>query len=89
MKVVSIVLLMALVGCAERPIKSYDYCVVDSVTEKKVADVVFAWVAHCSDGCDVVFPRMIRPGEGIYYSPYTENYDRTTIHGYIKKIEDL
>jgi len=46
MKAVCIGLLIALGGCAERPIKSYDYCVVDSVTEKKVANVVFAWVAH-------------------------------------------
>ena len=87
MKAVCIGLLIALGGCAERPIKSYDYCVVDSVTEKKVANVVFAWVAHCHDGCDVVFPRMIKPGEEVYYSPFTENSDTATIHGYIKSIE--
>jgi hypothetical protein len=76
-------------GCAHEKIRSYDYCVVENVTEKKIGDVVYDWVAHCNGGVDVVFPRMIKIGDGIYYTSYTENADTVTLKGYIKTIEEI
>lgn len=61
----------------------------DDVTEQKTNDVAYYWIARCNGGGDVVFPRMIQKGDGIYYSEYIENEDTTTVHGYIKSIEEI
>jgi len=86
---VGFAIVMCLLGCSKEYVKRYDYCVVDFVTEKKVGDVPYRWDATCVDGPVVSFSRIVQKGDGIYYTPYTEDNDTTTLHGYIRSIQEV
>lgn len=79
--------MICLFGCGAKKDESYSYCAVTHVEKKEVTGHS-VWVAECSDDSVVAFNRVVKNGEGIYYTPYWENED-TVPHGYIKKIEDL
>lgn len=79
--------LFCLLGCKE-DMSRYEFCAVSDVEKKPDSEGGY-WIATCSDDSFVIFTRMIKPGEGIYYSPYYENRDVVHVHGYIKKIEAL
>jgi hypothetical protein len=87
--VIALLLALCLWGCSHRQVRSYEYCVVTDVTEKTLGGEAYAWVGHCDGGADIVFPRVIQKGDGIYFTSYTENNDTTTLHGYIKTIEEI
>ena len=79
-------LALCLWGCKH---KAYDYCAVESVIEQKAGTTTYAWIAHCADGSDVIFPRVVEKGQGIYFSAYYENDDTATIKGYIESVEKV
>lgn len=84
----AVFLALILSGCRAAPERHYDYCAVTDV-EKQPDAVGGHWIAHCSDGSFVVFSGMIKEGTGIFYTPYYENNDAVTRHGYIHYVESL
>lgn len=86
---IGVLLALCLWGCAKEKYKAYDYCAVESVVEQKVATTTYGWIAHCADGSDVIFPRVVKKGDGIYFSAYYENDNTVTVKGYIEYIEQV
>lgn len=80
---------LGLCGCqASFESRHFDYCAVTDV--EKQPDVLGGyWIAHCSDGRFIVFSRMIQEGTGLYFTPYYENNDAVTTHGYVQRTEIL
>lgn len=80
-------LTFCLIGCHENS-RSYSYCIVEKV-DKRQDPTGVDYLARCNDGTLVVFPRVVHPDEGVYYTPYFVDPDSVTVHGYIKSIEKL
>ena len=83
-----ILLLLCLFGCGAKSHESYSYCAVTHV-EKKEAVGHSLWIAECAGDSVVIFNRVVKEGDGVYYTPYYEGDDAVHLHGYIKKIEDI
>lgn len=81
-------LVFCLFGCGAKKQETYSYCAVTSVDQKQEVGHLI-WIAHCSDGNVVIFPRVVKEGDGVYFTPYWEGDDAVQMRGYIKRIEDL
>ena len=81
-------MLLCLWGCTKEHVKSYSYCAVDQVETPNPRNK-YVWIAHCSGSGAVVFHSEVKAGDGIYFSPYYEDDDAVTTHGYIEEIQKV
>lgn len=73
--------------CGEVRTRDYSYCIVTDVQSRPNRNGA-RWVATCDDGSVVTFSRVVKIGDGVYYTPFIEDNDRA-IHGYIKDLDKI
>lgn len=73
---------MTLFGCNKNIRVAYSYCVADTV-ERQILHDQSTWVTRCDGGDYVTFHSRVDPGQTIYYTPYYEDNDLATVHGYV------
>lgn len=77
-----------LYACKTPEPKSYSYCLVRSTQRMDRVGHTF-YRAECIDNTVVIFPRIVKEGDEVYYDAYWVDDDTVTWHGYIHSLDSI